>query len=74
MIIKLQSQKEKTIKLLPYHSFYGGHVPPRKIEPPFWQSASKKCKATRMPIWQQSPKEFQTSSAMKFATFHIKHV
>ena len=26
---------EKTIKLLPYHSFYGGQILPRKIEPPF---------------------------------------
>ena len=29
------SYKEKTIKLLPHHSFYGGHVPPQKIECPF---------------------------------------
>ena len=27
--------KGKLIKLLPYHSFCGGHIPPRKIEPPF---------------------------------------
>ena len=25
------SYDEKTIKLLPYHSFYGGHTPPIKI-------------------------------------------
>ena len=25
------SFKEKTIKSLPYHSFYGGHIPPNKI-------------------------------------------
>ena len=24
------SYKEKTIKLLPYHSFYGGHILPKK--------------------------------------------
>ena len=29
------SYKEKTIKLLPYNSFYGGHIPPRKVDPPF---------------------------------------
>ena len=29
------SHKEKTIKLLPYYSFYGGHIPPRKIDSPF---------------------------------------
>ena len=29
------SYKEKTVKLLPYNSFYGGHTPTRKIELPF---------------------------------------
>ena len=29
------SYKEKTIKLLPYHSFYGGHIALRKIEASF---------------------------------------
>ena len=51
--------KEKTIKLLPYDSLYGGHIPLRKIEPPFLAVHLKK---------------FQTSSVMKVATFHIKRV
>ena len=29
------SYKEKTVKLLPYNSFYGGHIPTRKIESSF---------------------------------------
>ena len=36
------SYKEKTIELLPYHSFYGGHISPRKIEPPFLAVRLKK--------------------------------
>ena len=35
LVSNYHSYKEKTIKLLPYHSFYGGHIPPRKNEPPF---------------------------------------
>ena len=35
LVSNYHSCKEKTIKLLPYHSFYGGHIPPRKVEPPF---------------------------------------
>ena len=35
LVSNYHSYKEKTIKLLPYHSFYGGHIPPRKVEPPF---------------------------------------
>ena len=27
--------KEKRTKLLPYHSFYGCHIPPRNVKPPF---------------------------------------
>ena len=27
------SYKEKTIKLLPYHSFYGGHITQEKLNP-----------------------------------------
>ena len=41
--------KEKAIKLLPYHSFYGCHIPRRKVKPPFGQYASKKYKTTKMP-------------------------
>ena len=43
--------KEKTIKLLLYHSFYGVDTPPekkKKLSLLFWQSASKKYKATRI--------------------------
>ena len=70
-VTKLQ-RKDNKITTIP--QFLRRSHPPRKIEPPLWQSASKKYKATRMSIWQHSPKKFQTSSAMKFATFHIKHV
>ena len=36
------SYKEKTIKLPPCHSFYGGHIPLRKIMPPFLTVRLKK--------------------------------
>ena len=42
LVSNYHSYKGKTIKLLPYHSFYGGHIPPKKIEPLFWQSALEK--------------------------------
>ena len=42
--------KEKTIKLLPYHSFYVGQIPPRKIEPPFLAVRLNIYKATGLPI------------------------
>ena len=35
LVSNYHSYKEKTIKLLPYNSFYGGHIPPRKVDPPF---------------------------------------
>ena len=35
LVPNYQSYKAKTIKPLPCYSFYGGHIPPRKIEPPF---------------------------------------
>ena len=35
LVSNYHSYKEKTIKLLPYHSFYGDHIPPRKLEAPF---------------------------------------
>ena len=50
LVSNYHSYKEKTIKLLPYHSFYGGHIPPRKVEPPFLAVRLKKYKATRIPI------------------------
>ena len=43
--------KEETIKLLPYHSFCEGQIPPRKIELSFLAvHLKKKYKATRIPI------------------------
>ena len=33
LVSNYHSYKEKTIKLLPYHSFYGSHIPTRKVEP-----------------------------------------
>ena len=75
LVSNYHSYKKKTIKLLPYHSCYGAHIPPQQqLFHLFWQSISKKYKATRITIEQHSPKKFQTSSAMKSATFHIKHV
>ena len=45
------SYKEETIKLLPYHSFYEGHIHPRKTVPSFLAvRLKKKYKATRIPI------------------------
>ena len=42
LVSNYQSYKEKTIKLLPYHSFYRGHIAPQeKLSPLFWQSTSK---------------------------------
>ena len=45
LVSNYHSYKEKTIKLLPYHSFYGGHIlPQEKLSPFFWHSASKNMK------------------------------
>ena len=35
LVSNYHSYKEKTIKLLPYHSFYGGHIPQEKFSPLF---------------------------------------
>ena len=35
LVSNYHNYKGKTTKLPPYHSFYGGRIPPRKIEPPF---------------------------------------
>ena len=74
LVSSYHSYKENTVKLLPYHSFYGGHIPPRKVEPPFLSVRLKKYKAIRIRIYQHSSKKFQTLSVMKFATFHIKQM
>ena len=76
LVSSYHSYKENTVRLLPYHSFYGGQTPPpqEKLSPLSCQSASKKYKAIRILIYQQSSKKFQTLSVMKFATFHIKQM
>ena len=38
--------KENTIKLLLYHSFYGGRIPQENLSPLSWQLASKKYKGS----------------------------
>ena len=43
------SYKEKTTKLLPYHSFYGSHIPPRKVKPPFLAVCLKKIQSHQDP-------------------------
>ena len=47
LVSNYHSYKEKT--KLPNHSFYGGHIPQRKFEPPFLAVCLKKYKATRIP-------------------------
>ena len=59
LVSNYHSCKEKTIKLLPYHSFYEGHIPLKITEPLFWQSASKKFKATRCPCSSIPLKNFK---------------
>ena len=49
LVSNYHSYKEKTIKLLPYHSFYGGHIPPRKVEPPFLAVRLKKMQSHQDP-------------------------
>ena len=76
LVSNYHSYKEKTIKLLPYHSFYGGHIPyQEKLSPLFWQSASKNAKPPGCPFsFSSIPLKISTSSAIKFTTFYIKHV
>ena len=49
LVSNYHSYKEKTIKLLPEHSFYGGHIPPRKVEPPFLAGRLKKMQSHQDP-------------------------
>ena len=44
------SYKEKTVELLPNHSFYGGHIPLKKIESPFLVVRLKKIQSHQMSI------------------------
>ena len=39
LVSSYHNYKEKKIRLLPYHSFYGGHIPQEKLSPLSWQSA-----------------------------------
>ena len=74
LVSNYHSYKEKEIKLLPYHSFYGGYIPHQvKLSPLFRHSASKNGTSPDAHL-AASPKKFQTSSIMEFATFHIKYV
>ena len=45
LVSNYHSYEEKTIKILSYHNFYGGHIPQEKLSLLFWQSASKNYKA-----------------------------
>ena len=68
------SYKEKTIKLLPYHSFYGGHILPREIKRPFLAVRLKKIQSYQDAHLAAFPQQHTpTSSVMKLETFHIKH-
>ena len=50
LVSNYHSYKKKTIKLLPYHSFYGDHIPHQeKLSSLFWQSASKNTKPPGCP-------------------------
>ena len=49
LVSNYYSYKEKTTKLLPYHSYYGGHIPLGKTEPPFWAVRLKKIQSPRDP-------------------------
>ena len=53
LVLNFHNHKGKIIKLLPYHSFFGGHPPPpppRKIGLPFLACHIRKCKTTRISI------------------------
>ena len=50
LVSNYHSCKEKTIKLLPYHSFYGGHIPLRKVEPPFLAFRLKNIRSQKFPL------------------------
>ena len=39
LVSSYHNYKEKKIRLLPYHSFYGGHIPQEKLSPLSWKSA-----------------------------------
>ena len=49
LVSNYHSYKEKTIKLLPYHSFYGGHILPRKVDSPSLAVRLKKIQSHQDP-------------------------
>ena len=49
LVSNYQSYKEKTIKLLPYHSFYRGHIALKKNEPSFLAIHLKKIQSHKDP-------------------------
>ena len=68
------SYKEKIIKLLPYHSFYGGHIPSRKVEPPYLAvHLKKKKKPPGPPFTSIPPQKFKLhlSGSLQHSTLNI---
>ena len=62
LVSNYDSYKENKIKLLPYHSFYGGHIPPRKNELPFLAVRLKKnAKPPECPFRSTTLKNFKLS-------------
>ena len=55
LVSNYHGYKEKAIKLLPYHSLYGGHIPPRKVEPLFLAVCFKKIQNHEDPHLVASP-------------------
>ena len=49
IVSNYRSYREKTIKILPYHSFYEGHIPLRKIGPSFLAVHLKKIQSHKDP-------------------------
>ena len=49
IVSNYHSYRENTIKILPYHSFYGGHIPLRKIGPSFLAVHLKKIQSHKDP-------------------------
>ena len=51
LVLNYHSSKEKTIKLLPYYSFYGVHIRHQeKLIPLFWHRTSKNTKPPGCPF------------------------
>ena len=63
LVSNYHSYKENTIKLLPYHSFYEGHIPLRKIEPSFLAVRLKKMQSHKDPPF--------SSILLQYFKFHL---